>query len=314
MAPTRNKKTIAYEAIKRQIINIELPPGLPINEAELASQLGVSKTPIREALRQLERDGFVENVPSRGSMISHITSQEITDVFQIREIIESGAAKRAALFKGNDDLSRQRDQCEQILKVGPPQGDLRRHGHQQGQRARAGGARRRGPAVGGRGALPGGVGGAQGGRMAHVSVAVQELEKAAAIGTSTFVARLDPRTRAAERAPLELDSGRERCLEGRVDGLADVGRQGTRRRQLAASGPLPERLTSREWEVLELLAQERSTAQIARHLSLSQGAVRSHIAAIVHKLGVADPAAAARDAVLAALASPELTGGAGLTL
>ena len=65
-----------------------------------------------------------------------------------------------------------------------------------------------------------------------------------------------------------------------------------RRRTLAANPIAPERLTSREWEVLELLAQDRSTAAIARRLTLSRNTVRVHIASVVRKLGVADRAAA----------------------
>lgn len=110
-----NKKVRVYETLKKRIINIELPPGLPINEAEFASALGVSKTPVREALRQLERDGFVENVPSRGSTITHITSHEIMDVFQIREIIESGAARRSAELGGSDALRKIRDSYAESL-------------------------------------------------------------------------------------------------------------------------------------------------------------------------------------------------------
>ncbi len=64
-------------------------------------------------------------------------------------------------------------------------------------------------------------------------------------------------------------------------------------RPLAAGLPTEGRLTSREWEVLELLAQDRSTAQIADRLALSASAVRAHIAAIVRKLQVPDRAAAA---------------------
>jgi DNA-binding NarL/FixJ family response regulator len=65
-----------------------------------------------------------------------------------------------------------------------------------------------------------------------------------------------------------------------------------RRRQLVPTGELAQRLTSREWEVLELLAQGRSTAEIARQLVLSKSAVRVHIAALVKKLAVADRTAA----------------------
>jgi DNA-binding NarL/FixJ family response regulator len=65
-----------------------------------------------------------------------------------------------------------------------------------------------------------------------------------------------------------------------------------RRRQLVPSDELASRLTSREWEVLELLAQGHSTSEIARELVLSKSAVRVHIAALVRKLGVEDRAAA----------------------
>lgn len=67
-----------------------------------------------------------------------------------------------------------------------------------------------------------------------------------------------------------------------------------RRRRLAVDGTSMERLTSREWEVLELLARDRSTAQIAGDLYISKSAVRAHISAIVRKLGVSDR----RDAAL----------------
>jgi len=66
-----------------------------------------------------------------------------------------------------------------------------------------------------------------------------------------------------------------------------------RRRELVPSDELASRLTSREWEVLELLAQGRSTSEIARELVLSKSAVRVHIAALVKKLDVEDRAAAA---------------------
>lgn len=94
------------------------------------------------------------------------------------------------------------------------------------------------------------------------------------------------------------------ALRGVVNGEAPIQRalvtrmverfHGTdpRRRRLAAPGTLAERLTSREWEVLELLAEELSTAEIAQRLSLSRSAVRVHIAAVVRKLGAASRAAA----------------------
>ena len=114
-----NKKAIVYENLRRRIIEGELRPGLPINEADFARDLAVSKTPIREALRQLERDGFVENIPGRGSMISQIRPQDIREVFEIREIIESGAAKRAARMRDNEELRKKREEARKLLENEP---------------------------------------------------------------------------------------------------------------------------------------------------------------------------------------------------
>lgn len=110
-----NKKAIVYENLRRRIIEGDLRPGLPINEADFARDLAVSKTPIREALRQLERDGFVENIPGRGSTVSHIRPQDIREVFEIREIIESGAAKHAARLRDKEELRAKREEGKKLL-------------------------------------------------------------------------------------------------------------------------------------------------------------------------------------------------------
>jgi DNA-binding GntR family transcriptional regulator len=120
MNTVSNKKVRVYETLKRRIIDCELAPGLPINEADFAGELGVSKTPVREALRQLERDGFVENVPGRGSTISHLTPMNIHEILEIREIIETGAAKHAAqLDPGNELLMKKRDEHQLLLSEKP---------------------------------------------------------------------------------------------------------------------------------------------------------------------------------------------------
>ena len=110
-----NKKVMVYESLRRRIIEGELRPGLPINEADFAREHSVSKTPIREALSQLERDGFVENVPGRGSMVSPIKPQDIREVFELREIIETGAAKRVARLRGNDELRKELEESRKAL-------------------------------------------------------------------------------------------------------------------------------------------------------------------------------------------------------
>jgi len=124
-----NKKIKVYEILRQRIIGGELPPGLPINEADFARELSVSKTPVREALRQLERDGFVENVPGRGSAISHIEPQDIREVLEIREILEVGAAKRAAWQHGNDELRGKLEESRKLLaEEGPSQENVHEWG------------------------------------------------------------------------------------------------------------------------------------------------------------------------------------------
>jgi DNA-binding GntR family transcriptional regulator len=109
----KNKKTAVYQKIKEGIIIGALAPGLPINENDFARDLHVSKTPVRESLRQLEREGLVENIPGRGSTVSHITFQDIRDIFETREIIECGAAKRAALIRNEEEVRAKRKEFDQ---------------------------------------------------------------------------------------------------------------------------------------------------------------------------------------------------------
>ena len=115
----KNKKTEVYRIIKQRIIQGTLAPGLPINEIDLASDLNVSKTPVREALRQLEREGFVTTTPGRGSMVSPITFQDIREIYEMREIIECCAAKRGALRCDRNEVHESKKQLERMLGKDP---------------------------------------------------------------------------------------------------------------------------------------------------------------------------------------------------
>jgi DNA-binding GntR family transcriptional regulator len=74
-----------------------MKPGEPINEGILAKELEISKTPIREAIQQLEKEGFIENIPGKGAFVSRISIQDVRETFEIREMLECEAVKRAAL-------------------------------------------------------------------------------------------------------------------------------------------------------------------------------------------------------------------------
>ncbi len=86
----------AYIYLKSLILEGELKPGDRLIERELANQLNISRTPIREALFRLESQGFVKTVPRKGVVVSNISSEEVVEVFNILSSLEVLAAKLAA--------------------------------------------------------------------------------------------------------------------------------------------------------------------------------------------------------------------------
>jgi DNA-binding GntR family transcriptional regulator len=96
-------KDKAYNAIKSAILSLKLKPGDPLVESELAQQLGISKTPVRDALLELEREGFVTKVLFKGTYVTEITLKDVREVFQLRAVLEGLAARLAApLFSAEE--------------------------------------------------------------------------------------------------------------------------------------------------------------------------------------------------------------------
>jgi len=86
----------AYLHIQRKIASGELGSGHAISELALAKELGISRTPIREALRQLAAEGILENSPNRGAVVSRLTRQDIVELYELREALEVYAVGKAA--------------------------------------------------------------------------------------------------------------------------------------------------------------------------------------------------------------------------
>jgi DNA-binding GntR family transcriptional regulator len=86
----------AYRAIRRQIIDLTLPPGSSFTETSLAQQWHISKTPVREALARLRRDGLVTALPRAGYVVSPITLQDTDDLCALRTLLSAEAAAAAA--------------------------------------------------------------------------------------------------------------------------------------------------------------------------------------------------------------------------
>jgi DNA-binding GntR family transcriptional regulator len=80
-----------YNQLKEDILCCQLPPGDHINESSLAKRYGVSRTPVREALRRIMQEGYVEVLPRRGYKITPITINDIQEIFTLRIILEGEA-------------------------------------------------------------------------------------------------------------------------------------------------------------------------------------------------------------------------------
>jgi DNA-binding GntR family transcriptional regulator len=94
-----NRSTLAdqaYAQLRSAIVNGRLESGTPIIETELASMLSVSRTPIREALRRCELEGYVRRTEGGGLVVARPTAADITKLFAIREILEGYAVRLAA--------------------------------------------------------------------------------------------------------------------------------------------------------------------------------------------------------------------------
>ena len=86
----------AYTEIRRRILGGDLAPNAPLSEYQLAGELKVSRTPVREALKRLEHEGLVRFVSNRGAFVTDISIRDIVEVYELREQLESFAAGVAA--------------------------------------------------------------------------------------------------------------------------------------------------------------------------------------------------------------------------
>ncbi|MFZ6990645.1 GntR family transcriptional regulator [Curtobacterium sp. RRHDQ66] len=81
--------------IRAKIMSGEIPIGAPLRQADLAAQFGISRTPVREALRQLQTGGLIEVVPNRGAVVRVPVPWEVREAYEVRAELESLAARRA---------------------------------------------------------------------------------------------------------------------------------------------------------------------------------------------------------------------------
>jgi len=102
----------AYEAIRAGILSRAYSPGTRLKEEQLAAEIGVSRTPIREALRRLHIEGWVEFVPNQGAVVPAWTEADIEEIFAIRALLESYGAEMAARRATEAQIAELRTICD----------------------------------------------------------------------------------------------------------------------------------------------------------------------------------------------------------
>lgn len=95
-APRRSLGDQIYESIRERIVSLALAPGAMVYENEIAEALGVSRTPVREAIRLLVSEGLLDVLPQRGTRIALISGRKVRDARFVRERLELGAFRAAA--------------------------------------------------------------------------------------------------------------------------------------------------------------------------------------------------------------------------
>jgi DNA-binding GntR family transcriptional regulator len=95
--PAPSNVDVAVDALRAAILDGRLPPGQRLKEIPLAEQLGISRGPIREALRLLERDGLVELIPNRGALVPEVRALDVLEVYALRASLGSLALQKLML-------------------------------------------------------------------------------------------------------------------------------------------------------------------------------------------------------------------------
>lgn len=95
----QSARMLAYEYLSNGILSGDLPEGTYLDETSVAHALGISRTPVREALRQLSGEKYVSLVPRRGAQVRYISIQEMQEIYEARFLIESAAIDRICVQK-----------------------------------------------------------------------------------------------------------------------------------------------------------------------------------------------------------------------
>ncbi len=108
----------SLDTLRQAILSGELKPGTALTETDLARQLGVSRAPIREALRILNSEGLVESIPYHGTTVRRLTKTDIEEIYSMRSLLETYALERVMRSPETADMQRLRDIVHEMISAG----------------------------------------------------------------------------------------------------------------------------------------------------------------------------------------------------
>jgi DNA-binding GntR family transcriptional regulator len=121
-APLREQ---ASEALRNAIVSLELPPGYRLRERELIERLAVSRTTVREALRELESEGLVTVIPQRGAVVATLSAREAADLYEARVAIEALVVRRFVERAPDPAIAELREAVEEFTALSERGGEIR---------------------------------------------------------------------------------------------------------------------------------------------------------------------------------------------
>ncbi|QCX33003.1 GntR family transcriptional regulator [Caloramator sp. E03] len=112
-----------YNILRENILDGKYKPGENLIELKLANELHVSRTPVREAIRQLELEGLVESIPNKGVIVKGITKKDMEDIYKIRIVLE-GLAARWAIEQITDEKLKQMKELYELMEFYTQKNDI----------------------------------------------------------------------------------------------------------------------------------------------------------------------------------------------
>ena len=118
MEPLKQRKPLAEDVadrLREEVLSGGFEPGQRLVEAKIAAQLGISRGPVREALKLLRAEGYVDERPHHGTYVTRLSVRDIRDIYDLRAAIESAAARLVALHRADPDLRSMRRLFERLV-------------------------------------------------------------------------------------------------------------------------------------------------------------------------------------------------------